>query len=120
MDTKPINLSQKMDLIDEQWVPKIVAKMNNYQFLLEKLKGDFVWHKHDDTDEVFMVVEGYLRIDFRDGAVDLCAGEMFVVPKGVEHKPYAENEVSVLIIEPEDIAVSGHEGSGHDGQYARI
>jgi len=110
MQYRSINLVHKLTKIDEQWVPKTIAEMNDYQFLLEKLEGDFVWHRHDDTDEVFMVIEGTLRIDFRDGAVNINTGEMYVVPKGVEHKPYAENEVSVMIIEPCDIAITGHEG----------
>ena len=69
---------------------KVIAEMNDYQFKIVKLEGDFIWHDHKDTDETFIVLDGVLRIDFRDGAVEIAAGEMFVVPKGVEHKPYAE------------------------------
>jgi mannose-6-phosphate isomerase-like protein (cupin superfamily) len=76
-----------------------------------KLKGDFVWHDHDDTDETFIILDGALRIDFRDGHVNLTAGEMYVVPKGVEHKPYAENEAKVLLIEPRGVRNTGHEAS---------
>src|SRR5690348_18406774 len=100
MEYRPINIRYKLSLFDEQWAPKVVAEMNDYQFKVVKLKGDFVWHDHKETDETFIVIDGSLRIDFRDGAVTLRAGEMFVVPKGVEHKPYAEEEVKLLLIEP--------------------
>jgi mannose-6-phosphate isomerase-like protein (cupin superfamily) len=83
--------------------------MNGYQFKIVKLQGDFIWHNHKDTDEAFIVLEGNLRIDFRDGAVQIAAGEMFVVPKGVEHKPYAEHEVKLLIIEPRGVLNTGDE-----------
>lgn len=83
MNYQSINFRQKFGLFDEQWRPKVVAEMNDYQFKVVKLQGDFVWHDHQDTDETFIVVEGNLRIDFRDGAVRLSTGEMFVVPKGV-------------------------------------
>jgi len=81
--------------------------MNDYQFKLAKLEGDFIWHAHYDTDEAFIVLDGSLRIDFRDGAVHLSAGEMFVVPKGVEHKPFAEREVKLLLIEPRGVRNTG-------------
>ena len=76
-----------------------------------KLKGDFIWHNHKDTDEAFVVIDGVLRIDFRDGSVDVSSGEMFVVPKGIEHKPYAQNEVKLLLIEPCGVLNTGHEDS---------
>ena len=110
MSYEAINLARKFSLFDEQWKPKVVAEMNDYQFKVVKLEGDFVWHDHKDTDETFIVVEGKLRIEFRDGAVDLSAGEMFVVPKGVEHKPFAEHEVKLLLIEPGGVRNTGHEG----------
>jgi mannose-6-phosphate isomerase-like protein (cupin superfamily) len=110
MDFKPINFEQKLSLFSEQWRPKVVAEMNDYQFKVVKLQGDFVWHDHRDTDETFSVLDGELRIDFRDGAVHLSRGEMFVVPKGVEHKPYAEKEVQLLLIEPRGVANTGHQG----------
>ena len=116
MNYEPINLQRKFLLFNEQWTPKVVAEMNNYQFKVVKLQGDFIWHDHKDTDETFIVVEGRLRIDFRDGAVDLAAGEMFVVPKGVEHKPYAEHEVKLLLIEPRGVANTGHEGGERTAQ----
>jgi mannose-6-phosphate isomerase-like protein (cupin superfamily) len=110
MDYRPINFGQKLGLVHEQWQPKVVAEMNDYQFKLVKLEGDFIWHDHQDTDETFIVLEGEMRIDFRDGAVMLSAGEMFVVPKGVEHKPFAEHEVKLLLIEPRGIPNTGDAG----------
>ena len=110
MEYKAINLGQKFNLFAEKWSPKVVAEMNDYQFKLSKVEGDFIWHNHPETDETFLVVEGNLRIDFRDGAVHLGPGEMFVVPRGVEHKPYAERQVKLLIIEPRGVKNTGHEG----------
>ena len=109
MSYTPINFQQKFGLFNEQWQPKVIAEMNEYQFKVAKLQGDFIWHSHKDTDETFIVVEGDLRIDFRDGAVHVSAGEMFVVPKGVEHKPYAEREVKLLLIEPRGVLNTGDE-----------
>ena len=110
MDYRSINLQQKFGLFSEQWQPKVLAEMNDYQFKIARLQGDFIWHHHRDTDETFIVVEGTLRIDFRDGCVHIAAGEMFVVPKGVEHKPFAEKEVKLLLIEPRGVANTGEEG----------
>jgi len=81
-----------------------------------RLQGDFIWHRHQDTDETFMVLDGVLRIDFRDGAVQISAGEMFVVPKGVEHKPYAEHEVKLLLIEPRGVPNTGDQGGERTAQ----
>ena len=110
MNYEAISLQKKFDLFTETWTPKVVAEMNEYQFKLSKLVGEFIWHNHPETDETFLVVEGELRIDFRDGAVHLGPGEMFVVPRGVEHKPYAEKEVKLLIIEPRGVLNTGHVG----------
>ena len=110
MTYQPINFKQKLSLFSEQWKPKVVAEMNDYQFKVVKLKGDFIWHDHKDTDETFIVLDGALRIDFRDGAVTIRAGEMYVVPKGVEHKPYAEGEVKLLLIEPRGVPNTGDQG----------
>ena len=110
MAYEAINFGEKFRLFYEQWQPKVVAEMNDYQFKLVRLQGDFVWHDHKHTDETFIVLEGVLRIDFRDGAVQLSAGEMFVVPKGVEHKPYAEHEAKLLLIEPRGVLNTGHTG----------
>jgi mannose-6-phosphate isomerase-like protein (cupin superfamily) len=116
MSYEGINLQRKFGLFAEQWSPKVIAEMNDYQFKIVKLEGDFIWHHHKATDETFIVVEGNLRIDFRDGAVNLAAGEMFVVLKGVEHKPYAEREARVLLIEPHGVANTGHEGGERTAQ----
>src|ERR1700738_5408519 len=110
MPHTPINFAHKLSLFSEQWQPKVIAEMNDYQFKVVKLQGDFIWHDHKDTDEAFLVIEGDLRIDFRDGEVHVSTGEMFVVPKGVEHKPYAEQEVKLLLIEPRGGLNTGHEG----------
>ena len=107
---RPINFGQKFGLFSEQWQPKVIAEMNDYQFKIVKLQGDFIWHDHKDTDETFIVLEGTLRIDFRDGEVHIAAGEMFVVPKGMEHKPYAEQEVELLLIEPRGVPNTGDQG----------
>ena len=116
VEYKPVNFRQKFGLFDEQWQPKVVAEMNDYQFKIVKLHGDFVWHDHQHTDETFIVLEGELRIDFRDGAVRVAAGEMFVVPKGTEHKPYAENEVKLLLIEPRGVLNTGDQGGERTAQ----
>lgn len=110
MNYKAINFQEKFRLFSEQWAPKVVAEMNDYQFKIVKLKGDFIWHDHKDTDETFVVIEGDLQIDFHDGSVHIAAGEMFVVPRGVQHKPFAENEVKLLLIEPRGVLNTGDEG----------
>jgi mannose-6-phosphate isomerase-like protein (cupin superfamily) len=108
MDYKAINFNQKYSLFNDRWAPKVIAEMNDYQFKLVKVKGEFEWHSHEDTDETFIVIEGVLQIKFRDGVVNLKQGEMFVVPKGVEHKPVAENEVKILIVEPRGVLNTGN------------
>jgi len=113
---QPINLAQKVRLIGEQWSPRVVAELNDYQFKVARIEGDFIWHNHPETDEAFLVLEGELRIDFRDGAVLLRPGELFVVPKGVEHKPYAAKEVELLLIEPRGILNTGHAGGERTAQ----
>ena len=110
MGYEAINLREKLGLLNEQWSPRVVAELNDYQFKVVKLEGDFVWHDHPDTDEAFFVIEGSLRIDFRDGAVQLSAGDLFVVPKGVEHKPFAETEAKVMLIEPRGVVNTGEAG----------
>lgn len=100
MEHSPINFKEKLGKFSEHFSPKIIAQMNDYHFKLSKFVGEFVWHKHEDTDEAFIVIEGKMRIDFRDGKVELKAGEMFVVPRGIEHKPFAESECKLMLIEP--------------------
>ncbi len=94
-----INLKDKFGLFTEQWSPRIVASLNDYHVKIAKVQGDFVWHSHADTDELFLVIDGQLRIDLRDGALQLGPGDLCVIPKGVEHKPYAENECAILMVE---------------------
>lgn len=100
MDYQPINLSEKLSKFTEQWSPRIVVQMNDYQFKLAKLHGEFIWHSHPETDEVFIVLYGQLEIQFRDGQVTLNEGEMFVVPKGQEHRPVAQQECHIMLVEP--------------------
>ena len=107
MKYEAVNFKKKFSLFSEQWSPKVIAKMNDLEFKLTKLQGDFIWHDHKETDEAFIVLDGTLRIDFRDGHVTLSEGEMFVVPKGVEHKPYAEHEVKVLLMVPRGVVNTG-------------
>lgn len=95
-----INLLEKLDLIHEHWSPKIVGELNGQQVKLAKLKGEFIWHKHDLEDELFLVLKGILRMEFRDRTVAIKEGEFLIVPRGTEHKPVAEEEVSVLLFEP--------------------
>ncbi|MCF6194213.1 MAG: cupin domain-containing protein [Kangiellaceae bacterium] len=102
-----VNFKEKFSKIPDHWSPRVIAEMNDYQFKLAKVKGEFVWHEHPETDEVFIVMQGSLVIELRDGIVNLNAGEMFVVPKGVEHKPVAEKECQIMLIEPKGIINTG-------------
>ena len=103
-----LNLKDKLSLFSEHWSPKVIAEMNDYQFKLVKIQGDFVWHNHTDTDEVFIVIEGEMKIEFENETVELGEGDMYVVPKGVEHKPSAERECKVLLVEPRDVVNTGN------------
>jgi len=105
-----INFADKLDGFSDHWSPKIIAEMNDYQFKLVKLQGEFVWHDHKDTDEAFLVLDGEMEIGFRDRTVTLRKGELFVVPKGVEHITRAARECSALIIEPRGVVNTGDAG----------
>lgn len=105
-----INLAEKLALFEDHWSPKIVAKLNDNDIQVVKVKGEFVWHKHDDTDDFFLVLKGRLTIQMREGDVELGPGELFVVPKGVEHCPKADEEVHVLLIEPAGTPNTGDAG----------
>ena len=110
MDYQVINFGEKLAKFKEHWSPKVIAEMNDYQFKLAKIQGDFVWHDHPDTDETFIVLSGKMQIDFRDGQVRLAAGEMFVVPRGLAHKPYASKECHILVIEHRGVVNTGDAG----------
>ena len=97
---KKVNLAEKLNLFTEHWSPKIIDELNGQHVKIAKLKGEFVWHKHDEEDELFYVISGHLRIEFRDHNIDLDPGEFLIVPRGVEHRPVAEEETSVLLFEP--------------------
>src|ERR1700758_3789323 len=116
MKYKSINLAEKFGLLTERWSPRVIAEMNDYQFKVVKLEGDFVWHDHPETDEAFLVIDGELRIDFRDGSVTIGPGELYIVPKGVEHKPYAAKEVKLMLIEPRGVLNTGHAGGERTAQ----
>jgi len=100
MSYSPVNLEEKLTKFTEHWSPKIVAQMNDYHFKVVKVKGEFVWHDHPETDEVFLVLKGQLEIHLQDGKVILNEGEMYVVPKWAQHKPVAQEECHILLIEP--------------------
>ena len=104
---KKINLKSKFQKFTDQWSPKVIEEMNDYQFKLVKIENDFTWHKHDDTDETFLVIEGKMGIEFEDQTVELSEGEMIVIPKGKKHKPYADKEAKIMIIEPKGITNTG-------------
>ena len=104
---KKINLQNKFNKFDDQWSPKVIMEMNDYQFKLVKIQNDFTWHKHDDTDETFLVIEGKIGIEFEDETIELSAGEMIVVPKGKKHKPFAEEEAKIMLIEPKGVINTG-------------
>ena len=110
MEYTSINLREKFSQFSDHWSPRIIAQMNDYHFKLVKLQGDFVWHSHDDTDEVFIVIDGEMSIEFREGKVALKTGEMFVVPKGNEHKPHSEKECRILLVEPAGTVNTGDAG----------
>ena len=105
-----INLAEKLTTFSDLWSPRVVAEMNDYQFKLAKLKGEFVWHNHEHTDEVFIVVKGSMYIEMEHETIHLSEGEMYVVPKGVMHKPHAETECHVMLVEPRGVVNTGDAG----------
>ena len=111
MSAEVINFTQKLGMFNEHWSPKVIAQMNDYQFKLVKLEGEFIWHLHDTTDEVFVVLNGSMTMAFRDKETTLNQGEMCIVPKGLEHRPSAANECEVLLIEPKGISNTGDRGN---------
>lgn len=116
MSGNGINLLGKFASIPEQWSPRVVAEINDYQFKLVRVHGDFVWHEHSDTDEAFLVLQGRLRIEFEDDDVELGPGELYVVAKGRRHRPSAAQEAKVLLIEPRGVVNTGAEGGSRTAQ----
>ena len=117
MSNVPIDLAEKLASFSEHWSPKVVARLNDYEVKLVKVSGEFVWHTHDDTDELFLVVAGQLTIQLRDGDVMLGPGQMFVVPRGVEHCPIAAGEVHAVLIEPVGVVNTGNAGGPLTAAY---
>ncbi len=115
--SRAVDIREKLSLFSEHWSPKVVARLNDYEVKVVKLKGEFVWHTHEDTDELFLVVEGDLTIQLRDGDVHLREGQLFVVPRGVEHCPVAEGEVAVMLIEPAGVVNTGDDGGDLTAAY---
>lgn len=110
MSEDVVDLEEKFALFSEHWSPKLVARLNDYEVKLVKVKGDFVWHRHEDTDELFLVLDGQLTIQLRDRDVVLGPGQLFVVPRGVEHCPRADGEVKALLLEPQGVVNTGDAG----------
>ena len=104
---KKINFKNKFAKFNEHWEPKVIAKLNDYEFKLVKIKDEFIWHQHETTDEAFIVLQGSIGIEFEGETITLDEGEMVVVPKGVKHKPFAEQEAQILIVEPKDVRNTG-------------
>ena len=105
-----INIAEKFTLFSDHWSPKVIAEMNDYQFKLAKVEGEFIWHAHEESDETFIVIDGEMTIEFRDKSVHLNKGEICVVPKGVEHKPAAEKECQIMLIETKGVVNTGDAG----------
>lgn len=122
MANTPVDLGEKLSSFSERWAPKVVARLNDYEIKVVKLQGEFVWHTHDDTDELFLVLDGELTIQLRDGDVTLRPGQLFVVPRGVEHCPIAAGEVRAVLIEPAGVVNTGDAGgpltAGYDDSLA--
>lgn len=109
-DPAPIRIAEKLALLADYWSPRVVAELNDYQFKIARLSGEFIWHRHAETDEAFLVLEGRLVIELRDGRVEMAAGDLYVVPRGVEHRPVAAEPCAVLLIEPRGVVNTGDEG----------
>lgn len=117
MVNEPVDLAERLSQFSEHWSPKVVARLNDYEVKVVKVEGEFVWHTHEDTDELFLVIAGELTIQLRDGDVVLRPGQLYVVPRGVEHRPSAEGEVHALLIEPTGVVNTGDAGGPLTAQY---
>ena len=116
--TDKINLAEKLATFSEHWSPRTIARLNEYDVMVVKVKDEFVWHKHDDTDDFFLVLKGRLDIELRDRTVTLGPGELFIVPKGVEHRPVAKEEVEILLIEPTGTPNTGDKKTAAPRKFA--
>lgn len=121
MQDRVVDLAQKLSMFSDHWSPKVVARMNDYEIKVVKVQGEFTWHAHEDTDELFFVIDGELTIQMRDADVSLRPGQLFVVPRGVEHCPIANGEVHAMLIEPVGVVNTGDAGgalnAAHDDSF---
>lgn len=120
MSDEVVDLADKFTRFSEHWSPKVVATLNDYEVKVVKIQGEFVWHTHEDTDELFLVVDGELTIQLRDRDVVLGPGQLFVVPKGVEHCPRADGEVKAVLLEPAGVVNTGDAGGVLTATVERI
>lgn len=116
MPASAINLLEKFQLFNDFWQPRVVAELNDYQVKLARIEGEFVWHDHADTDELFICLEGSMTIEMKEGDVHLSAGDLYVVPKGVPHKPVAHGECKILLLEPRGVVNTGSEQSNRTAE----
>lgn len=117
MRNRAVDIAERMSRVTTQWSPKVIARLNDYEIKAVKVQGEFVWHTHPDTDELFLVVDGELTIQLRDGDVSLRPGQLYVVPRGVEHCPRATGEVQALLIEPTGTVNTGDAGGSRTAAY---
>jgi mannose-6-phosphate isomerase-like protein (cupin superfamily) len=117
MPNNVIDVAERFTRFSEQWSPKVIARLNDYEIKLVRLQGEFVWHTHENTDELFLVIDGHLTIRLRDGDVRLGPGQLYVVPRGVEHCPVADGEVRAMLIEPAGVVNTGDAGGELTAQY---
>jgi mannose-6-phosphate isomerase-like protein (cupin superfamily) len=117
MPNSPVDLAERFNRFSTLWSPKMIARLNDYEIKLVKLKGEFAWHTHEDTDELFLVIDGQLTIQLRDSDITLGPGQLFVVPRGVEHRPVAGGEVRAMLIEPADVVNTGDAGGELTAEY---
>lgn len=110
MAPRPADIAERLSQVTEHWSPKVIAHLNDYEVKVVKVQGEFVWHSHPETDELFLVIEGELTIRFRDGGVVLRPGQLYVVPRGVEHCPHADGEVHAVLLEPAGVVNTGDAG----------
>lgn len=120
MSVEKVNVAEKLALFSEHWSPKVVGELNGQHVKLVKFQGEFVWHHHDAEDEMFLVVDGRFRMEFRDRSMEIKAGEFVVVPRGMEHRPVADSEVSVMLFEPASTVNTGSAGGALTAELERI